>query len=1296
MKCTIIDVLAIEWVILRCWRVALSCLFLIEYCQHCEFHQLGYNYKREGQYCLREVLKMSVINKVESAILSLDGGKYQKLMDAYLMRKYQFSNINPLGVQTGTDKTTKGTPDSYVECDNGQYIIIMYGSVEAASFSKLKSDILSCFNESKLSIPIDKIDRIICAYTSTNLHIEQLEALKKLIEGVKIELIGLGTVAHDIVLKYRFLAERFLDIPVDSGQVLDIEEFVEQYDAGGMNAPLGLEFVSREDEIQNLKEKITNNDLVIVSGASGIGKTKLVLEASKQMRSEHGMNIVCVKNNGQLLYNDVRETINEPGTYLLFLDDANHAMNLESIFEFCISKKVDSEVNVKIIMTVRDYAKESIKKLALNKAQFEEVELKPLSIEDIQSILRDKLEIKNEHYLKQIVKIAKGNIRLAVLAAIAAKENGFPAINDATDIFHNFYDSIFAENKITESEMVVLLAVAIFGPVMLESHDGIQYIMASNNISDTEYINICHLLNDCELLDLYEESVVKISDQSFANYILQYALIEKKRISIKKLLLGTFPKYSSKLIYAINTVIQLFNSNTTLEYIEHEINEAWEQCCACDEGEYVKAFRVVNEEKALLYAKRIIDETENVLHDLDAIKFPREINSVYENDEVVQILTDFGQSEQYRTAVDLLLVYFSKRPDVGKEICYGIIERMGIDIHSNECNHDRERYLISQLYKRYQESGNNNFAILLICVIKKFLAYEFHKTEQGMSPNTVTRITYHLKYSEELMEYRKELWQYLKELREEVLLQEAVDGVITSLYTGENEEAKKIFFEDVSILHQLYDDGDYIPDLDLCAAFAELVGHMHWLEQDTSIIERFLGRNVEYSVYRVLIREHVKGEDWREEEKNRKLEIEQLIADYDYEDFLFLFNVCKKRETTQQARNDWCLQRSIEFVFEFVQADSEKYQLAMKAYFASGTPYLFRANDKIVNLLKLVNVDDIRVMIEGLDLVNQMKWTVAFYEELPEEEISIDIVNDMVSFIKGQLEADNVQIPNIYCLPKYKDKGIDIIAVITDFLLKVGEKKPYIVADFFERVFDEEKVEEILDFFEGDTEKILKLYLIAMENNHFDYNGSLLLRLIQIDIRYWNEITKKCGEDRECNIDNRIFFKIWSMDNYHELIDIAYLNMRSAYFCYLSHDTIIHIFDSPEKTKPLIMERKEAWIREYINEYAYDELKMIDIFDVIATALPTKRIDFVKIFLEKNSKFDMFKKIPLFPSSRSWSGSEIPLIEKDISFLQTLLDEILGVDYLEHRLYLKERINSKKQYKQNVLKQEYMENFAYV
>ena len=447
-----------------------------------------------------------------------------------------------------------------------------------------------------------------------------------------------------------------------------------------------------------------------------------------------------------------------------------------------------------------------------------------------------------------------------------------------------------------------------------------------------------------------------------------------------------------------------------------------------------------------------------------------------------------------------------------------------------------------------------------------------------------------------------------------------------------------------------------------------------------------------YSIYKLLICEDARGEDWRDEEK-RKKEIAHIVVNYGYEEFEFLFSICKKT-ATKQVRNDWCLQRSIEFVFESVNTDSKKYLLAMKAYFKMNTPYLFRINDKIARLIKLISIDEIKLMIDNLDEVNKMIWKAAFYEELPEEQISIDTVREMFDFISGKIEFENMRIPSIYSLSKYKNKGIDIVEQITIYLLNVGEKKPFIVVDFFGRVFDDEKIEEIIDFFDGDTEKLLKLYLISMEINNFDFDGRLLLRLIQVDIAYWSEITIKCSRSRECNLNSRLFDKIWMQDNYCDLIDIAYSNMRDSYFYHLRDDAIINMFASSEKNKPLIMERKEMWIREYIYKHAYNEDKIKDIFDVIVAAFPDKRLEYIKEFLGKNSNVDIFKTISLFPSFRSWSGSEVPLIEKDIEFLERLVDEIFGMDYLEHKLYIKELISRHKRYKQTVLENEYIENFA--
>ena len=50
---------------------------------------------------------MSKINQIQTAILSLGSGAYQKLMDSYVMKKYGFSNIMPLGSHSGTNKVTK-------------------------------------------------------------------------------------------------------------------------------------------------------------------------------------------------------------------------------------------------------------------------------------------------------------------------------------------------------------------------------------------------------------------------------------------------------------------------------------------------------------------------------------------------------------------------------------------------------------------------------------------------------------------------------------------------------------------------------------------------------------------------------------------------------------------------------------------------------------------------------------------------------------------------------------------------------------------------------------------------------------------------------------------------------------------------------------------------------------------------------------------------------------------------------------------------------------------------------------
>ena len=100
-----------------------------------------------------------------------------------------------------------------------------------------------------------------------------------------------------------------------------------------MNAPLGMEFCHRDKEKEELYSAINNSNITLVTGASGVGKTRLVLEVCKRFEDE-GWDVLCVKNNGEVLYNDMKYYTSDEGKYILFIDDANQTTSLEYVLDY--------------------------------------------------------------------------------------------------------------------------------------------------------------------------------------------------------------------------------------------------------------------------------------------------------------------------------------------------------------------------------------------------------------------------------------------------------------------------------------------------------------------------------------------------------------------------------------------------------------------------------------------------------------------------------------------------------------------------------------------------------------------------------------------------------------------------------------------------------------------------------------------------------------------------------------------------------------------------------------------------
>ena len=83
---------------------------------------------------------MAMLEDIKQKITALSPGKYQNLCDAYLNEK-GYSNIVSLGSKPGTEKVTKGTPDTYCFLDSDKkYIFIEYTTQQNNLYDKIMEE----------------------------------------------------------------------------------------------------------------------------------------------------------------------------------------------------------------------------------------------------------------------------------------------------------------------------------------------------------------------------------------------------------------------------------------------------------------------------------------------------------------------------------------------------------------------------------------------------------------------------------------------------------------------------------------------------------------------------------------------------------------------------------------------------------------------------------------------------------------------------------------------------------------------------------------------------------------------------------------------------------------------------------------------------------------------------------------------------------------------------------------------------------------------------------------------------
>ena len=124
-----------------------------------------------------------------------------------------------------------------------------------------------------------------------------------------------------------------------------------------------------------------------------------------------------------------------------------------------------------------------------------------------------------------------------------------------------------------------------------------------------------------------------------------------------------------------------------------------------------------------------------------------------------------------------------------------------------------------------------------------------------------------------------------------------------------------------------------------------------------------------------------------------------------------------------------------------------------------------------------------------------------------------------------------------------------------------------------------------------------------------------------------------------------------------------------------------------------IIEHQQKYISNFIKQNAYHKENLQIIFEIIMHRHENLKIQYIQELLEINSDIDLFKTIPLEQSSYSWSGSLIPLIEKRMQSLKNIKNILIGSKFIQHRNYIDNLINSKKENIRRERIREYIEEY---
>jgi hypothetical protein len=1242
---------------------------------------------------------MKKLQSIENALLEINDVVFQELCDSFLsLRNKNYIAFSRTGSQAGKQKSTKGTPDSFKLLPNGKYIFIEYTTVGSSKKNKLLKDIEKCLDEDITKVSIQDIAEIIIC-TNFNLNATEIKELEEKVENnnVELDIYTLDRLAIELFHQHPNLCSQYLGIPLDTGQILSIDKFINEYNktANRISTPLDNVFMHRETELIKLKEAINEYDLLIITGYPGIGKTKLALEGIKSFLSEnHNYNAYCVSTKYVPILNDLYQHLDMNKDYILFVDDANRIDSFNQIIGFY---KNSRSGKLKILITVRDYALDEISSRCVE-FKFYELQLRKLTDEQIIDIIKsESFKIFNPDYHKEIVRIADGNPRLAIMASkLAIQKQNLNVLSDVSELFEQYFIRFVIDNvDLTKLENLKTLGlIAFFRSLPYKDKSSCIPILDKFLLDYNDFIESIDLLNKSELVELQFE-YVKISEQNLATYFFYKTFIKDNILSFNILLEDYYnsdiERFRDSIIPANNT----FGYHNVIEKVKPVLLKYWTNIKTDEE----KAFNLI-----LTFWFYLIEESIEYMYNKIYI-LPEPKDSVYittydtnqfsyKRDRNLEFLGNFfNQINKLKDALELAFEYSRKLPETLPELIFTIREHLLFDSEDQRMNYERQKILINLLIEKSSNSESiyeTAFPALAI----SFLQYNYRHVKGGRN-NTI--IWYHFPFpmKNETKILREKLWNKInKDFKKK---NELYFKLLVEYSQRTPEVVKEVMEFDLQYVQQIIKNHLSPSEFEHCYYVQEQI---RWfikneLQNNEFDILRSNYTNERYSIYlnidwdRIRDKESYEFEDYAEYEKLKEAEVREnfVFNSLDsfknfYEHYLYLVT---------WEKNTYSLKNSLDYIIDenfkknFDLGVSILEHILIKNNEIQYLPYL--PFQKFLN--NNWNSQIIWDTISNKNYNQSFVWQLQYFFFLDTTLINISHCANLLNTVHNINENSSIHFIDLMKYLKYDDKlVVKILRIIVD-KRKNQNISIRMTHNFFNKYYD---------YLKNDITTVKEAYIQQAEfDPHYDYGGTELLSILKIDRNFITEYIEYLylQKERHQVYEYKNLSVVWRLDGAEDVFTHLFNFIADNENSMVTLEHFCNSFFYEISTDEIKI-KTDQFILNYI-KINYNNIKRMN---MIADVLRHTKVELFEeaclYFLKLTQDIDIYKKISWIGSGESATGNEsigekMALKWRRILEITNKLD--LGLKLIPIKKYINDEIEDAMKYAEHEKKRRFSDGY---